>query len=84
MCADFDACVACHEKPHDHALKLVTVDASGRWFCDECGTCGRPIDAAPGADAVRPLRRFRCYSCDDYDLCGECVSTNSVTTSGRA
>ena len=82
VCADFDACVACHEEPHDHALKLVTVDASGWWFCDGCGTCGRPIDAAPGADAAEALRRFRCYTCDDYDLCGECVSSNSVARLG--
>ena len=76
VCADFDACAACHEKPHDHALKLVTVSAEGVWFCDECRTRGRPLDAAAGADAVEPLRRFRCYDCDDFDLCGNCVSAH--------
>ena len=76
VCADFDACAECYEQPHgadgvDHALKLVTVDGNGGWFCDECRRWGRPL--AEGADATEPLRRFRCYTCADFDLCGECV-----------
>ena len=77
VCADFDACAGCCELPHagadgvDHALKLVAVDSNGRWFCDACRTWGRPM--AAGADATEPLRRFRCYTCSDFDLCVECV-----------
>ena len=80
VCADFDACAECYEQPHgadgvDHALKLVTVDGNGGWFCDECRRWGRPL--AEGADATEPLRRFRCYTCADFDLCGECVRAHS-------
>lgn len=76
LCADFDACARCREQPHSvdgisHPLKLVTVDGNGEWFCDACRKRGQPL--APGPDATAPLRRFRCYECSDFDLCGECV-----------
>ena len=78
VCADYDACAACFEQqPHDHALKLVTVFAGGKWFCDVCRAEGRPLDSGGGAaGAGQPLRRFRCYDCADYDLCGDCVQAN--------
>ena len=65
------------QQPHDHALKLVTVFAGGKWFCDVCRAEGRPLDSVGGAaGAGQPLRRFRCYDCADYDLCGDCVQAN--------
>jgi hypothetical protein len=80
-CADFDACADCYKQAHivdgvNHRLKLVTVSGDGGWFCNECRQWGRPM--AAGADAVEPLRRFRCYMCDDFDLCGNCVRANAA------
>ena len=76
VCDDFDACEECHKQPHrvngvDHAVKLVSVDTDGGWICNACGALGFP--RAAGANAAKPLRRFRCYECADFDLCAECV-----------
>jgi ubiquitin len=73
VCEDFDACSKCQTGPqcHEHPLKLVTVTPEGKWFCNSCTEWGgHPQDGGP------PLRRFRCYDCEDYDLCINCITAH--------
>mmetsp|Transcript_43669 Transcript_43669/g.98343 ORF Transcript_43669/g.98343 Transcript_43669/m.98343 type:complete len:668 (+) Transcript_43669:102-2105(+) len=80
ICDDYDLCGRCHQKRHEihpdhdnwrmpHAAAAPQAWATGEIICGNlpvvtCDGCGlRPLSAND---------RFKCQSCDDYDLCGRC------------
>lgn len=64
-CTDYDSCDVCHTSSHPHPLKRVLTLSDGRWWCDRCGV---------RSSATDPVRRFRCFDCADYDMCGLCIA----------
>lgn len=63
---DYDVCSACFRGeqvslPHVHSHALV-LNKTPNWACDGCSTLGKST-----------MKRYRCKSSCDYDLCGKCI-----------
>jgi hypothetical protein len=74
VCPDFDICAECAKGKdvHEHPLKWVSCMSGGRWFCNKCKICHSYAEAEGVSTSI--ARRYRCHTCDDFDLCGWCTA----------